>query len=395
MIYLALTSFLVFYAVYSLVSILAAMFYKVPNYKDSVVANHKVLVFYPAYKPSPSFLKNMKYMKEQISGLDSKIYVLSQEGKDEINEEIQKYADFYDSKAFLQLPGNSYHHALEFAVGRIQEFFFSENEKFDSILILDPDNTMNSESISRLIEGRKSGAHVVLSKRASIDSDGATKLFDGLSERLNDYMFRRAKNVLGLIPELSGSGMLMKTELFTKAVLKLDKIAPGMDKQLLINMMFECDDLNILFDEKAVVYDEKTEDTDAFNRQRLRWFGNQYYNAKKFSLQLLTSGRIGLMDYAIVLCRPPRSFQIAGSLVFFPFDILLYYFGFIAFPMVATSFMIFGSSIALFLFKEGVLSKSLSLIIPTLKTSLVNGFTASKSLSSKNKNTFIHTRKDH
>lgn len=395
MIYIVVSSILLFYAFYSLVSIFAALFYKAPEYSKLNSMHHRVLVFYPAYKPTMSFVKNLSYVKQQLNGIDSKLYVLSQEGSSEVDSEIKNYADYFDSKAFSHMEGNSYHHALEFAVNQIQTYANQEEINFDSILILDPDNTMNSPSIKRLIEGRISGANVVLSKRTSINSDGATKLFDGLSERLNDYMFRRAKNVVGLIPELSGSGMMMQTELFVKAVLKLDKKAPGMDKQLLINMMFEYESLSILFDEKAEVLDEKTDNDDAFNRQRLRWFGNQYYNAKKSSLKLLSSGRLGLMDYAIVLCRPPRSFQIAGTLLFFPIDVLLYYFDFIAFPLVATSFLLYSSSIGLFLAREGVLSKSLKLIIPTFRTSLVNGLTALKSLNTKNNSTFIHTRKDH
>lgn len=169
---------------------------------------------------------------------------------------------------------------------------------------MDPDNYMSISSLKRLIEFRISGVDVAISRRKSYSKDTSTSLFDGMSERLNDYMFRRSKSMLGFHPELSGSGMLMDTNLFTQAVIKLDRKSPGMDKQLLIRMMLEKSDLKISYDEDAIVLDEKTEDSEAFNRQRMRWFGNQYYCAYTFGRKLLLSRKLSFVDYGISLWRP-------------------------------------------------------------------------------------------
>lgn len=374
-------------------TIIASLFYKAPSYNALNKEKHSILIFYPAYKADLNLVRNISHMRNQIGNLDAKIYVLSQDSGTIIDEKLKSVSDYFDSKSFSSLKGNSYHHALEFAVNQISKYSSVRESKFDSVLIMDPDNTMESASIKRLIQGRLNGTDVALSKRASISQDESISLFDGLSERINDYMLRRAKQVLGLIPELSGSGMLLDTELFTKAVLKLDKKAPGMDKQLLINMMFGCENLNIIFDEKAIVYDEKTTDSASFNRQRLRWFGNQYYNAKKSGIKLLTSGKLSLIDYAVVLCRPPRSFQLVASIALAPIDLVLVYFSLIPLPFLTVSAVFLSLSLVIFLQKEGLLSQIVKMILPIVKTSMVNGFTVLKSLKSDTEGSFIHTRR--
>ncbi|GAB5409037.1 MAG: hypothetical protein BalsKO_14020 [Balneolaceae bacterium] len=393
MIYIVITSILLFYAVYMLINVIASLFYIAPTYKLSNEIKHSVLIFYPAYKAEEHVVKNIRYMKKQIKNFNAKIYVLSQDSDINIDDQLKDEAHYFDSKSFAALTGNSYHYALEYAVNRIAEYSSKQVNEFDSVLIMDPDNTMTAESVNRLIKGRLKGADVALAKRTSINEDGSISLFDGLSERINDYMLRRAKQVVGLMPELSGSGMMLEKELFTKAVLKLDKKAPGMDKQLLINMMFERKSLNIIFDEEAVVFDEKTTESASFNRQRLRWFGNQYYNAKKFGFKLITSGRLALVDYAIALWRPPRSFQLIGSIILLPIDLVLFYFNHIPAPILAISTFMLGLSMLLFLQNEGMLLHTLKRIVPMAKTSIANGFTGLKSLKSDNEGSFIHTRK--
>lgn len=392
MIYLIVTSVLLFYSLYMLASILFALLYKAPVYKNEIGKDHTILIFYPAYKADQKLVENLSYMRSQVATINAKFYVLSQDSKIEIDHELEAFSDYFDTKSFSHLKGNSYHHALEFAVTQIEKISKEDQINFDSILIMDPDNTMNLSSIKKLIQGRIHGADVVLSKRASISQNDSISLFDGLSERLNDYMLRRSKHVLGLTPELSGSGMLVETELFTKAILKLDKKAPGMDKQLLINMMFEREDLNIIFDEEAIVYDEKTTDPTSFNRQRLRWFGNQYYNAKKFTFQLISSGKLSLIDYAIVLCRPPRSFQIVGSSALVPLDLMMFYFNLIPFPILTISTFFLGLALVIFLNKESLLLQIIKMIFPMMKTSMINGITVLKSLKSDKEGSFIHTR---
>jgi len=386
MMYTIIASIILFYSLYMLLTVGIGLLYTSPELKADVT-KHSVLVFYPMYKPTERAVENLLKQKKELHEVDARLFVLAQDADADIDEKLKTMADYFRSERFSHLDGNSYHHALEYAVKEIDDF----DTKFDSILLMDPDNYMNTNSLRRLIQSRISGSGVALSRRESYSKDTSTSLFDGMSERLNDYMFRRSKSLLGFHPELSGSGMLMKTDLFTEAVLQLDKKSPGMDKQLLIRMMFAKFDLEISYDEKAVVLDEKTEDAGAFNRQRMRWFGNQYYNAWKFGWKLITSNKSALVDYGISLWRPPRSFQLVGSVLFIPFDLLAFNLGWIHAPIMTISALLSVAAVGLFLLNEGMLSKVVVKSIPLIWTSLKNGYTALKG-SFNSKGSFIHTR---
>ena len=58
----------------------------------------------------------------------------------------------------------------------------------------------------------------------------------------------------------------------------------------------------------------KTTDLEAHNPQRLRWFGEQYYNALYHARDLVASAfryrRLAAFDYLLTLWRPPRSLQV-------------------------------------------------------------------------------------
>lgn len=388
MIYTIIASFILFYAFYMLLTVGIGLFYKSPKLEVSN-PKHSVLVFYPIYKPSDKVIANLKKQKIEFESLNAKVFVLSQEASRSREDELNKIADYFRSEKFSHLDGNSYHHALQYAVSEIKNI----EKKFDSILLMDPDNYMSISSLKRLIEFRISGVDVAISRRKSYSKDTSTSLFDGMSERLNDYMFRRSKSMLGFHPELSGSGMLMDTNLFTQAVIKLDRKSPGMDKQLLIRMMLEKSDLKISYDEDAIVLDEKTEDSEAFNRQRMRWFGNQYYCAYTFGRKLLLSRKLSFVDYGISLWRPPRSFQVVGSIILVPIDLVAYSLNWVQAPLISFSALISTVAIGLFLLNEGMMKKVISNILPLVLTSLKNGYTAIFS-SLKTNGSFIHTRID-
>ncbi len=390
MIYLIITTVFFFYALYLLLNMAAALFYTKPKLPHRGT-EHCFLLFYPAYRPDKKFVQNLERMQEELQGLNAKLYVLSQEADESINQELKQIADYFDAATFSNGEGNAYHKALQFAVGQISRFS-TRQQKIRSVLLMDPDNYTDRKSIERLLSAREEGADVVLSRRISISEEGQSSLFDGLSERINDYMMRRSKMVLGLLPELSGSGMMMDRKLFEQAVMKLDRKAPGMDKQLLINMMFSKQDLNIVFDEGALVYDEKTEDSDAFNRQRQRWFGNQYYNASVSGRQLFWSMRASMIDYAVALWRPPRSVQVLVSLLFAPIDLLLYLKGWIPAPLIAASALALIVALSVFLLNEGKWAHAFKKSLSMASISFLNAFSAFRSLLPGNSGRFIHTR---
>ena len=53
----------------------------------------------------------------------------------------------------------------------------------------------------------------------------AVGFFDTVSDFLNDVMFRSAKEKLGFMVEISGSGALIETDIFLNVISKLNRSA--------------------------------------------------------------------------------------------------------------------------------------------------------------------------
>lgn len=89
----------------------------------------------------------------------------------------------------------------------------------------------------------------------------------------------------------------------------------------------------------------------------------------------------------------PRSFQVVGSIILVPIDLVAYSLNWVQAPLISFSALISTVAIGLFLLNEGMMKKVISNILPLVLTSLKNGYTAIFS-SLKTNGSFIHTRID-
>ena len=65
-------------------------------------------------------------------------------------------------------------------------------------------------------------------------------------------MMRASRSILKAPIELSGSGFIAEFELLSGAIHNLDAKAPGMDKNLLIQLLSLKPSIKMLFDEESV-----------------------------------------------------------------------------------------------------------------------------------------------
>jgi cellulose synthase/poly-beta-1,6-N-acetylglucosamine synthase-like glycosyltransferase len=396
MFYYLFASFLLFYACYFAITILAGFLFKNQRSKEQMDGVKPYVILIPAFRPNQNLERVLRSLKCATQHQNVKIYVLLQESSMAIESMVRRYAHWVDHKSFSSLEGNPYHHALNYAVRRIDSYCFSTGFQADSVLLLDQDNTIDESSLNVLQYQRNIGADVVQARRKAAFIGNATSTADALSERINDFQLRRGKQTLGLLPEISGSGILFERSLFSHAVANLDKRAPGMDKNLLIQMLMLKPDLNLIYTEEAVIEDEKTDDKAAYSRQRTRWFANQYFNAIYYAHRLLAHTirhrSLKGVDYLITLLRPPRSVQLALINVLAPFEIYLWSQGGLPSLMLTSSALFMDLSLITLMLSEGVgfsfLSSPASLIY-TLKFNLASFL---QSLNPRLLGTFIHTR---
>ncbi|NQZ78814.1 MAG: glycosyltransferase [Ekhidna sp.] len=380
-----ITSILMFFAMYGLVLVLAGTTHKTRTVKKaSSLPTIKVLL--PAYKPDQTFLKVLASLYKAKKDYPVDVFILFQEADADIVKESTKYGFDYVERQFSHLPGNSYRHALQF----ICEEHLDENSS-EYTLILDKDNIMDEGFFDQLARVSLQEYHLVQGVRKPIEISEGIQLFDAISERYNDLMLRKGKLQLGGVLEISGSAAVIKTELFKHAIMQMDEKAPGYDKNFMVKLLAYPTKLKTQFCDQLIVREEKTAEIENYQAQRLRWFGEQYFNAFFNAKSLLNTaflkGKFRSLDYLITLIRPPRSLQLVASTLLAINDLIDGNLSYLSIPFVfnLVSFVI----VALPLMKPKVLKQFLFGLHKIIVSNLVTSLTC---LKEKYQNTFIHTR---
>lgn len=384
-----------FYSLRFLANQLLSFRYRAPEPRSSDTGEEEVTLLIPAYRVDAAFPERVQIIRKQLKAKklteNYRIYILFQHCEAEIVHKAAPFVNGFAIASFDHCAGNRYHHALRFAADQIADLW----PKTDYLLLLDPDNVPQPEAFVQFLRHLPDQPDIVQGQRIPDCADQSATGFDALSERLNDIQFRRAKSVCHLPIELAGSGMMLRFPLFRQAVQQFDTDAPGMDKNLLIQMVKLKPNLAMIYDEQIQVVDQKTADVQQLGRQRLRWFANQYFNAIRYFLPLaklsVQSGSIGPLDYALTLARPPRSVQLVLSLTALFIELPLYFSDVIAFPWMVLAMFPFLIASALFMIQM----RSLVPIKQLGKMGVLvlrNIVSALRSLSPKWHGTFISTR---
>jgi hypothetical protein len=360
--------------------------------------NPEMLIILPAYRPGPIFRQVLESVTKGIGKRNIHVLVLLQHADEAFATLAHTNGFFVEQQAFDHLPGNSYQHALRYLCGRISALQNKGEINPEFVMLLDKDNLISPDFFDRIPSHVYDRYDIIQGQRLSIDTKTAISFFDHLTERLNDTMFRQAKQNLGLMVELSGSGALIETDLFLETIGKLDPNAPGFDKNFMVQLLQSARTVRTIFWPHSTLREEKTSSQAAHNPQRVRWFGEQYYNACYSAGLLLKAAwrykRVAPIDYLITLCRPPRSVQLVLIAVLAVAEWITFWWRGewpMQYPLFSAAAIVQALAIVIFLHRHRALSRSLryAVYLPTL--ALHNVINAMKSLRKENRGTFIHT----
>jgi hypothetical protein len=396
---LAVGVYLLVYSTYSFFLIAVSLFERRKTSKKINSSSPEILLVMPSYQPSGIFSEVLGSVEAAAKNHNIKGYVLLQEA-DKFYEELARGKGFYvEEKTFRHLPGNSYQHALRHIATTISKGQEAGqwNPKF--VMILDKDNVLDENFFNRIPDLLYTDFEIIQGRRMPLNCNTSFAFFDAVSEALNDAMFRKAKQQCGMMVEISGSGVLIETSLFIETVQKLDGDAPGFDKNFMVKILTSPRKVKSIFWPASQLREEKMTDPSDMQRQRLRWFGEQYYNAifnfKALVAAGLTKKELAPVDYLITLWRPPRSVQLMATGVLALIELIgtvMYPFWPFEFPLYTIAFLTFGCALALFLIDQGIFLQTLlhSAKLPRLTfNNLVSAF---RSMKKENRGTFIHTR---
>jgi cellulose synthase/poly-beta-1,6-N-acetylglucosamine synthase-like glycosyltransferase len=152
-------------------------------------------------------------------------------------------------------------------------------DDYDLAVILDADNMMERNFLTKMNNLFSLGYLAIQGRRDPKNENTSMALLDGLSETINNFIYRQGSVSLGMSASLNGSGMAFEYGIYKQIMADMDSIG-GFDRELELKLIER--NIKVYFAKTAIVYDEKVENTEIFERQRRRWISSQFFYLKKY-----------------------------------------------------------------------------------------------------------------
>ena len=259
----------------------------------------KYIILFPAYKEDKVIINAVEQFLLQDYPKDLyTVVVISDHMQPETNEKLSKLPVTLLQPTFEK---SSKAKAMQFAISYIKD-------DFDNVVILDADNVVCPEFLSQL-NVLCSVYDAIQCHRCAKNANNDVAVLDGASEEINNTIFRKAHNRLGLSSALIGSGMCFKYDLFKENVFKLS--TAGEDREMEALLLHQ--GVFIKYAPEIHVFDEKVSNQDNFQRQRMRWMTAQVQSLLSQLPkvpQALLHGNINFVDKVIQQALIPRSILV-------------------------------------------------------------------------------------
>ncbi len=180
-------------------------------------------------------------------------------------------------------------------------------DHYDVAVILDADNIMEPNFISKINKAFNNGYKAVQGHRVAKNENTSFAILDAISEEINNHIFRKGHRTLGLSSGLIGSGMAFKYDYFKSLMAQVHAIG-GFDKELELRLLKSGETIEYL--NNALVLDEKIQRPKDFKNQRRRWISTQFVYFRKYFLsglkELVLRGNVDFFDKTYQMVSPPR-----------------------------------------------------------------------------------------
>lgn len=267
----------------------------------------RFLILYPAYKEDRVITNAVEnFLLQDYPTTHYTVAVISDHMQPETNDYLRQLPITLLEPVFEK---SSKAKAMQYAIEMVESGKLQLIDgKFDQVVILDADNVVRPDFLSQL-NILCTVYDAIQCHRCAKNADNDVAVLDGASEEINNTIFRKAHNRLGLSSALIGSGMCFKYDLFKENVFKLS--TAGEDREMEALLLHQ--GVFIKYAPDIHVFDEKVSNQDNFQRQRMRWMTAQVQSL--FSQlpkvpQALLHGNINFVDKTIQQALIPRSILI-------------------------------------------------------------------------------------
>ena len=279
------------------------------------------LILFPAYHEDAVIINTVKsFLQQDYPKELYQVVVISDNMTQETNEQLSELPITLLQPNFEQ---SSKAKALQFAISH-NENSNLKTQTSNYVVLLDADNIVAPNFLSQLSRIARPDIAIQCHRTAK-NADNDIAVLDGLSEEINNSIFRKGHNRIGMSSALIGSGMCFNYHWFKENVSKLDSAVE--DRELEALLMKQ--GIYIHYAEDIHVMDEKVSNSDNFQRQRLRWMTGQVqalFRMLPFVPKAIINANINYIDKTIQQALIPRSILLVLTpllaLIFTIFDYL-------------------------------------------------------------------------
>jgi len=273
----------------------------------------RFLVLFPAYGEDRVICRSVETFLQQDYPADRyRVAVISDHQTDATNERLSQLPITLHQPVFDR---SSKARAMQYALAQVND------SDYDYVVVLDADNVVLPTFLQQLSAAvaryqaevaNSSGRVAIQCHRTAKNVDSDIAMLDGASEEINNSIFRRGHNRLGLSSALIGSGMCFSLSWFRENVNHLT--TAGEDRELEALLLRQR--IFIRYEEDILVMDEKVATGENFQRQRLRWMSAQVQCLLAMLPHLpdaLVHGNIDYADKTVQQALLPRSILLVGT----------------------------------------------------------------------------------
>lgn len=293
-----LFAYLAFGVLYILIFSIAGLFTAKSNSKSITTLARKFAVLIPGYKEDAVIVEVAKKALEQ--------------DYDKAKFDVVVIADSFEAetlKALRALPIKLIEVSFEASTKSkaLNAAMVELGDSYDVALILDADNIMKPDFITKMNSAFDRGYKVVQGHRMAKNTNTSFAILDAISEEVNNHIFRKGHRVLGFSSALIGSGMAFEYRFFKSTMANIKAIG-GFDKELELTLLRDGEKIEYLHD--ALVLDEKVQKADVFANQRKRWLSAQFVYFQRFFWSgvkaFFLKGNLDFVDKVYQMIAPPR-----------------------------------------------------------------------------------------
>lgn len=256
---------------YALFFGIGGFFYKKIEVSDNIPDKRKYLILVPGYKED-SVIINTADQNSKINYPKDKyeVVVIADSFEKETLDNLSKLPIKVIKVSFEK---STKVRAMKKALEKIEK-------SYDYLIVLDADNLMEEDYLKKVdsyIEIHNSLA--IQTQRAPKNKNNELAVLDGISESINNHIYRMGSSALGFSASLNGSGMVFGFHIFKDIISQMDSIG-GFDRELEYRLLEQ--GIKVKYLKEAIVYDEKVDDGKTFESQRKRWISSQYVYLFKY-----------------------------------------------------------------------------------------------------------------